>query len=370
MKISPINSTTFTGREIYYLSTNGEEGLKKVKGYYQNSSVEKTLGKDHSYPKNKAYFADPMEFVRQDIKDRVDFVVYDNEPSYPKIEDVKKNYLENNRTDYRKQFEDIREYYYRREMGGFDDINKAKYQQWQAAECTGIYDKAGDLRYKKEITEDEVKALKAERTELQTGIESTQKELKSQKLLNNTLESHIKNLKAMSKPYEALNDISGKGADVENILYTTANTRVNYAKAQEEYIKQLENSDYYNNGKEAYPQDAPKYAKYENTTKTYEAVQKNMEKAFNIGKTKNGLKKQANLLQKTISEFETILNENVKTISDMQEYIKELTTKAVATDSKIKERTAFIDTCKEKLKPLFEELANFYKKQGIKVIKK
>lgn len=370
MKVLPVSVSVFRGREVPYSSVNGEEGLKKLKGYYKNSSVEKTLGKDHSYPKNKAYFADPMEPITQNLKDRVDFVVYDNEPSYPKIEDVKKNYLETNRTDYRKQFEEVREYYYRREMGRFDDVNKSKYQQWQAAECTGLYDKAGDLRYKKETAEDEVNLLKAERAELQKGIESTQKELKTQKLLNNTLESHIKNLKAMSKPYNVINDISGKGADVEHILYTAANTRVKYAKAQEEYIKQLENSDYYNNGKEAYSQDASKYAKYENTTKTYEAVQKNMEDAFNIGKTKNSLKKQADLLQKTISNFETTIKENVKTISEMQQYITGLKTKVAETDSKIKEKTSYINECKEKLKPLFEELANFYKKQGIKIIKK
>ena len=255
-------------------------------------------------------------------------------------------------------------------MGGFANVDEAKYQQWQAAKCTGLYDKAGDLRYKKETTEDEVKALKAERTELQKGIESTQKELKTQKELNKSIEQHLNNLKSMNKPYDTLNDIAEKEVSNEHILYASANSRMKTAKAQEEYIKQLENSDYYNNGREVYPQDTAKYAKYENTTKTYDAVQKNMEKAFNIGKTKNGIKKQANLLQKTISEFETILNENVKTISEMQEYIKELTTKAAATDSKIKERTAFIDTCKEKLKPLFDELANFYKKQGIKVIKK
>ena len=370
MKLLPISATIFKGREIYYSSIDGEEGLKKNSGFYPNSTIEKTLGKDHSFVKNKAYFADPMEFVPQSIKDRVDFVVYDNEASYPAIEDVKKNYLENNRTNYREKFEDVRTYFYRREMGGFANIEEAKNEQRKAAECTGFYDRAGDLRYKKETTEDEVKALKSERAELQAGLDSTKKELEAQKEMNKSIEKHIKSLKTMQRPYEELNQAVEKEIINENIMYASAISRVNTAKQQEEYLKQLENSAYYNEGREAYPYDGPKYAIYENTTKTYEAMHNNMDEAFNVGKSKNAMKKQANILQKTIANFETILDENVKTIAEMQKYISDLKTKAADVDLKIKSRTAFIEECKAKLKPHFEALAKFYKENEIKVFKR
>ena len=370
MRISSINVQSFRGREEYYPSTGGEEGLKRLSGYYPASSVEKTLGKDHSFPKNKVYFADPMEKVTQRIKDNVDFVVYDNEPSYPTLDEVRRNYLENNRTNYRKQFEDIREYYYRRQMGGHAKIDEAQYQQWQAAKCTGLYDKAGDMRYKKEKAEDELKNFKSEKSHLQSGIQNTNKELEAQKELKTLIETHVKNLKSMKKPYEDLNKIIEKSVKNENAMYLSANKRVEDAKRQQEYLEELQNTAYYNEGREAYPYDGLKYGKYGDTTKTYEEVQSSMEKYFSIDKADKKLSKQANSLDKTIAKFENILKISGENISEMQNYVAKLTEESNKIDSKIKSTSNFIEECKSKLEPLFEELAKFYKEQGIKVIKK
>ena len=184
MKLSSINfANSFKGRTISYNSNNGENGLRGFPYFHKNSSVEKTLGSHHSNPKNIVYFADPLEPITDKIKDKVDFVVYDNEPSYPTLENVRRNYLENNRTNYRTQFEEIRDYYYRREMGGFAKVDEAKYQQWQASECIGLYDKAGDLRYKKEKAEDVIQELKSDRANIEAGITNTKQELEQQKEL-------------------------------------------------------------------------------------------------------------------------------------------------------------------------------------------
>ena len=75
-------------------------------------------------------------------------------------------------------------------------------------------------------------------------------------------------------------------------------------------------------------------------------------------------------MDKTIAKFENILNDSKQTISEMQNYVEELIQKSNQVDSQIKTKNSFIEECKRKLEPLFEELANFYKKQGIKVIKK
>ncbi len=370
MKISPINRAVFKGWEINFPSQNGEERLKTVAGFYKNSSIEKTLGSHHSQIRNRVYFASPMEFVPDRIKDRVDFVVYDNEPSYPEIEDVRKNYLENNRTDYRKQFEEVREYYYRREMGGHADVNEAKYQQWQAAECTRIYDRAGDLRFKKESAEDEIKAFHSEKKSLQAGIASTIKELEAQKEMSQSIQEHIKNLEELEKPFNEIKELSAKGVMNENILYAASASRTEKAVNKTLMQKELENTAYYNEGREAFPYDSLKYRKFEDTTSTYSSIHNSEMDSYKLANKDKSAQKQLNNIRKTIANFKTIAEENTKTIADMQNYINELKTKLSGIEYKIESRTDYIKTCKSRLQTMFDELANFYKKQGIKIIKK
>ena len=51
MRISPISFTTFTGKEVPYITKLGENGLKSLPDFYPASSVEKTLGSHHSFEK-------------------------------------------------------------------------------------------------------------------------------------------------------------------------------------------------------------------------------------------------------------------------------------------------------------------------------
>lgn len=370
MKLMPINNVNFTGREVPYASKLGESGLKSMQGFYKDSSVETTLGAYHSQPKNKAYFADPMEYVPNDIKERVDFVVYDNEPGYPKTEDIKKNYLEHNRTNYREQFENIREYYYRREMGRYANVNEAKYQQWQAAQCTALYDKAGHLRYQKESAEDEIEKLVSEKNYIKQGIENTKQELKLQESLNKNLEKHVANLKDAQKAYQVLDAVVEKGLKNEQQIYEKAAKRLKEAQQQENYLKELENTNYYNDGREAYISDGLKYGKFENTTQTYKSVNSVRSSSFRFGSNNAHALKQNDLIESSIRSFEQIIKEGKQTIKDMKSYIAELNEKTKLIDENINSKSTFIEECKTKLKPLFEELEGFYKKQGIKIIKK
>jgi len=133
-KIQSFKGTT----EIYYGAKPYLSGNEK---YYPNSSIEKTLDTFHLNRTGKIYFADPMEQVSEKQKKEVDYVVYDNEPSYPNInEEVKKTYLTKTDENYRSRFEQIRDYFYRREMGGFANTDDAKKEQWKAAECIRIFD--------------------------------------------------------------------------------------------------------------------------------------------------------------------------------------------------------------------------------------
>ena len=183
MKISPIRSystnsgnneekTNFKGRmEIYY---GGRPYLQAHKYFHPNSSIEENIGKYHSAKTGKVYFADPMEPVSESIKNEADYIVYDNEPAYPDVnEEVSKNYFGTDRINYRNQYENIRDYFYRREQGGWADKAEAQYQQWQAAECIRIYDKAGDLRFQKETLEDEVTTAKKKINQAENSIDLT-----------------------------------------------------------------------------------------------------------------------------------------------------------------------------------------------------
>ena len=155
-----------------------------------NASVEKTLGVFHTVPTGAVYYADPLEGIADSLREKVDYVVYDNEPKYPNVDgEVYDNYFREKRVDYGKKFAEIRDYYYRLEMADAkeadrqrknilagidvdkskekldyynDRIAKSKYQQWQAEECIGFYKKGDWLRGQKEWLEDDIKKVENE----------------------------------------------------------------------------------------------------------------------------------------------------------------------------------------------------------------
>ena len=219
MKISPIKSFTnfskpsFKGYETDYVKYKGEDSLKESKFWHKNSSIDKTLGSYHLNQTGRVYYASPLEPVSDAIKDRVDYVVYDNEPAYPKIDDIEKNYLGNNRKNYREDFEEVRNYYYRREMGGYANKADAQYQQWQAAECTGFYDRAGDARFRKESLEDKVSSIENEIKSKKREIGIFEVDVKKIEEQKNTVELAKKNFSAKNEKYYELSTLSEKALE-------------------------------------------------------------------------------------------------------------------------------------------------------------
>ncbi len=348
MKISPISSTlskpNFKGQFAYNYN---ESTLKNNKLWQKNSSVEQTLGAYHVNKTSQAYFADPLEPISDAIKEKADYIVYDNEPAYPEINEVSKNYFGTQRKNYRDDFEEVRQYYYRREMGGFADKADAKYQQWQAAECTRMYDNAGDLRYKKETAEDEVKNLSTKKEKILSGISNTEQELRAQQDLKVNIDKHITDLEKLEKPYKELGQLASDGAINEQSMYGAAAVRMHNKQD-----KTLE------------------YGKYQNTPETYKNITSEKDQAYRMSESKKALKEEHKKLQDTIAEFKSIQAGCAKTIKNMKEYIAALKTDVSNIDRKVAEKKSFIEDCKAKLIPLFDELKNFYAKQGIKVIKR
>ena len=352
MKISPINSNlskpSFNGR---YVDIKYNVDIKNLSGWHKNSYLENTLGSYHFDRKNKVYFASPMEPISDNIKEAADAVVYDNEPSYPDVnKEVSRNYFGTERKNYKDDFEEIRQYYYRREMGGFASVAEAKYQQWQAAECARLYDKGGHLRYVKEQTEDKIKAIEEDKSEMFNGIRTAEGELKKQQEIKANVEQHVENLQDLQKPYKEIIDASEKYTANEGAIYTAAATGL----AGIVYKQTTQNK---------YEDFWPK------ASAAYNSITSERDKDFHMTEAKESAKKEYDKLEKTTAKFNTVKENCIKTINELQNRIKTLKEKINTADKDITKNKAIIEDCKAKLIPIFDELKNFYAKQGIKVIK-
>lgn len=220
MKIVPIGNTisqaanrkalSFQGVTTNYQIPKGKEDLKNNSYWHKNSSIEEAVGAYHKNYTGKAYFAHPMEHVNDSIKDKVDYVVYDNEPKYPSIDDVKENYLGKQRKNLREDFDEVREYYYRREIGGSADVNEAKYKQWEAAELTGFYDRAGNARYRKEGLEDRIETINKNINKKEEEISLLQQKIQEKNAEKEVWETKNDNYVKKDKKYGELQELSKK----------------------------------------------------------------------------------------------------------------------------------------------------------------
>ncbi len=295
---------TFKGETNSYNIHYGQEDLKRNSHWQKNSSVEKIVDSYHKNYTGKAYFAAPMEFVSDRIKDTVDYVVYDNEPSYPAIEDVEQNYIGKLRKDFRPEFEEVREYYYRRELGGFANVEEAKQKQKQAAECTGFYDRAGNARYLKEGWEDRIEQINQQ-------IKTNQNDVV-------VLENEIAQKKAEKETWEIKKD--------------------NYTK---------------------------KHTKYGQLNKlAQETIDKDEEELSFIGQQIKNMKQNIANCKNKIEECIATINSDTDKIGTKLVEIKSLKAEKVEKEGNIKN---IID---KQLKPMIEGLKNFYKQEGIRVIKR
>ena len=307
MKTLPISVMSFKGHYEEYKNPND---VVLSKSWHKNSSIEETYGSFHSNYRGKVYFADPMEPITDSIREAADMIVYDNEPSYPDVnKEVSRNYFGTERKNYRKDFEEIRDYYYRREMGGFADINEAKYQQWQAAECIRIYDKAGDLIRKKEAAENRIK-------ELRDAI------------------THEQSLRPKYK--DALKEAEAKAAQHSQRKYFISQKLEKYQLLEDIVAKEV---------------CCPEEEK--------ELLEK--EQRF-IGDIKEAHKSLYTKLEKE-------LKEEIKTAQGLSENLEGYAERINSYRRSIAECQAIIAGIKIKIVPLFDELKNFYAKQGIKIIK-
>lgn len=272
-----------------------------TRNMYPNSELQQTLGGYHDWRTDHVYFADPEEIVGDDIKKKVDFVVYDKEPKYPHPDEISTSFFGNDNNYYGKNFETIRDYYYRLEMADRrtlneyemnkhgdltleqvqekiayykDRIAKSQYQQWQAQECLNKYNASSDLRSEKSGLESNIKYLKSELEKAPQALEYCTKQYerlsKEKEIADRTkflYEKNIENYKQI-----LLNNAELKQIDNNRRYYNEENDKKTikakiaiFEKAEkdiQEKLKDIEkNLAYYKNAVEEYPQKIKEWPK-------------------------------------------------------------------------------------------------------------
>ena len=240
-----------------------------------NSTIEKTLGNFHSKRLFNVYFADPLEYIDDEMRKKYDYIIYDNEPKYPNPDEISKTYFFEGYKDYQKDFEEIRDYYYRLEMADRktlsalesnnagklsvaelnekiayykDRITKSQYQQWQAQECLNKYNSAKDLINKKDRVASDINGMEFMLKNNEMFIYDCKKDieevtaekkgcLKEQKLFDSKLKNYeqiIKNNEVLTQLYEKKNE---RFFDKSN-----SETENNFAKKQIKRLNDIVNN--------------------------------------------------------------------------------------------------------------------------------
>ena len=222
MQISSINKVGFKG-QTKYLSCDSEGNYKKIAEYsygtssfgdtrglkefiqqrtYPYASVEETIGNLHNNKTYKIYIADPKEVVDKSIKVSHDYIVYDNEPTFP---DVRGKYFTPKYGNLDKEFQNVLEYFKRMENTAVHvrDEVIAKRSQELAKACKTIFDESSDLREEEQDLKLQIQQKSDKIEEIKLNAEKFQRELNIKK---STLPRHKKTLLAKERKMNNLLD--------------------------------------------------------------------------------------------------------------------------------------------------------------------
>ena len=352
MRILPIsNNMPKPGFNGKYEKISNSNEIHKLPDWHPASSLEKTLDAFHANKTNKVYFASPMEPISDNIKEAADYIVYDNEPMYPDIDEIGLNYFNNLRVDFNKDFKERKHYFERRKFAGFASQEEAQREIDKADNCIRLYDNGGHLRYVKETAEDKIIDLENDNSEIKQGIQTANNELSKQQLFYTDIEKHTKNLEELKKPYKKILSSGEKSSESETAMYDAA------ALGTAAITAKLAAKNKY----ETFLKDA---------VKTYSNITDGKDKDFSITNTKEKAQKEYKQLEETTARYNSIKDTCNKNIKNLQNHIKYLQNKILENDNQIKEKKSLIEDCKKKLIPIFDELKYFYANNGIKGLKK
>ena len=161
----------------------------------ESDTIEKTLGIFHSKATNGVYYTDPLEKVSDELRSKVDYIIYDNKPKYPDLEkEIKESFLGSENNSYEKQFEAVRDYYQRLEAAADKEMKKtdanlpfdfyndrikfARLKQQEAQEALNLCMSGSDLITKKKNIQFEIKYKQALLYNEKRNLEETKALLK------------------------------------------------------------------------------------------------------------------------------------------------------------------------------------------------
>ena len=240
MKLLPIgrfsSKPVFSGYTVEDSTPYGYPRTHLDAALRTNKRYEKTLGTFHDDAKNKIYYADPLESIDDGLREKVDYIFYDDEPAFPDINnEVSKAYFNEPKPystwkidTYKKSIDDYKQYFYRMEMadskfvGLYTDklynnvdvndskekidyynarIADSKYNQETAAGCIGFLEEAsGKIDYKNNVGI-KVASLSYEIKQRSEELPKAEKELEQRMQLENILSKRLNNLEKRKKAY-------------------------------------------------------------------------------------------------------------------------------------------------------------------------
>lgn len=396
MRISPIKSSTNFSKPAFkgYIVEDKSPYLfeepvtHRTAATYTGRRIEKTLGGFHNNITGKIYYTDPLEKVNDNLREMVDYVVYDDEPKFPDINnEVSKLYFgtDGDQWEIKKRFKDSKDYFYRLEMADsktvgeyeqkvwndFDrensrrnaeyfkaHVNDAKYNQETIANCEAIFKESDDLRYKKNNIASEISSIKNSIRHCEADIPRAEMELNHRTEIDKMLTEKIKNLQERKNNYtkilEQLDTNKTKDASTLNSIEKLAQINseghheINRTKifTYNDFISESEASKNFNETKSIFEKNMPKEASEKNV------IIENIEK-----------------LTKSIGEFTKKAEENQVYIKKISDYIKALPKIIADKNNDLAKNNQQFEKVKADLIPYFDKLKNYFYSRGLKTIR-
>lgn len=379
MKILPIN-TNYTSRTFKgYIVEDDINGLTHKSAAIQTGKrIENTIEKFRTKPSGKIYYADPLEVVSDNIREIVDFVVYDDEPKFPDINnDISKLYFYNPKRDYYDEIDKFRQYFYRLEMSESKTVadyrkqywsnNRseamrekidyhnahvadAKYNQETAATCLNIMDEAKETIRCRNLLGIGLSELKNKLHYRELDLIEGPKELERRHKLNDILTSKIKHLETMKSEYTKLsdslkNEINKYTNNIDDINQSIKINKDNYG-SQEKFLNEPENI-------KSYQQTLMLLS----NTKAKETTEIKY------------LSKKISEIKNEISKYTLEQASNTGYITKLETYMKNLPAIIDNLKNSITSKSFEFEQANKALIPHFDKLKNYFYSRGIKHIK-
>lgn len=391
MRISPIKSSTNFSKPAFKGYTI--EGYGYSHGHLhaaENSGrrIEKTLGGFHNDITGKIYYTDPLEKVNDNLREMVDYVVYDDEPKFPDINnEVSKLYFgtDGDQWEIKKRFKDSKDYFYRLEMadsktvGEYEQkvwnnidkensrrnaeyfkahVNDAKYNQETIANCEAILQESDGLRYKKDRLAYEIGNIKDSIKHSEADIPRAEMELNHRTEIDKMLAEKVKNLQERKNNYTKILEQLEKN---ETNDAATLNSLDKLAQINSEGHKEINRTKAY-----TYNNSISEYEASENFKETKSIFEKNMSKEAS---EKNVIIENIEKLTKSISEFTERTEKNQAYIKKISDYIKALPKLIAERNNDLVKNTQEFEKVKADLIPYFDKLKNYFYSRGLRTIR-